>query len=238
MSGEVCRRAVMEALQLGYRHIDTAEFYGNENAIGQAIHESGIPRNDIFLVSKVWRTHLSHDEVMRACSASLKYLQTEYLDLYLIHWPNNSVPHHETLAAMNQLVDEGKARHIGVSNYSLDLLREAQSISDAPIFCNQVRFSLFHSQREMVEYCNQEDILLTAYSPLAKSRVVSQPLVQEVALSHDRTPAQAALRWLVQQGKVAVIPKAAHRGHLQENMDIFDFELTAREMEKLSQLAA
>lgn len=233
MSGATCRRAVRSALDLGYRHIDTAEIYRNEREVGEAIEASGVEREQIFLVSKVWSNHLRKEQVMQACEDSLRRLGTEYLDLYLIHWPSDEVPLQETLAGMDELAATGKVRQIGVSNFSVSQLEAARSIAQHEIFCDQVKYHVRHRQDDLVEFCQAQDVLLTAYTPLAKGKLKGQKTLERVGRAHGKTAMQVALRWLIEQERVVTIPKAASEDHQRENIDIFDFELSAEERQAI-----
>lgn len=236
MRGESCRRSVLSALEMGYRHLDTAEYYRNEEAVGRAIQESGVPREELFITSKVWSSHFQKDQVQQAGEDSLRRLGVDYLDLYLIHHPSDAVPLEETLAGMQALVDQGKTRFIGVSNFSVSLLERSREIAGAPIFTNQVKYHPFHPQEALVEYCQQEDILLTAYSPLARGGVLGDPTLKEIGNRYDKTPAQVALRWLIQQPMVITIPKASSEEHQKANLAVFGFQLNAEEMEAIRSL--
>jgi diketogulonate reductase-like aldo/keto reductase len=231
--------AIRSALELGYTHIDTAEFYSlgySEELIGRAIRETGTKRESVFITSKVWPNHLRHDKVLRACEKSLHRLGTDYIDLYLIHWPNRRVPLKETFRALNGLVKDGKVRHIGVSNFNLQQLKEAQSLAETPLLANQVPYSLFertYAQNGVLEYCQQNDILLTAYTPISHGRVRSTASLQSVAEAHHATPHQIALAWLVAQPRVIAIPMSFNPQHQKENLNAAEIELSEEEMIKL-----
>jgi diketogulonate reductase-like aldo/keto reductase len=237
LRGETCEKAVQIAFAEGYRHIDTAEFYRNETEIGRVISGSGLNRESIFLTSKVWSNHLRYRDVLQACDQSLKRLGVACIDLYLIHWPNSSVPLEGTLRAMNELIEAGKARYIGVSNFSTQMLGEARQLSQVPIFTNQVEYHVYRNEALLLSYCQDNDILLTAYSPLAKGRVRRDELLKRIGRSHGKTGSQVALKWLVQQDHVIAIPKSSKVGHLKENIELFDFELSTEEMAEISKLA-
>ncbi len=234
LRGGACVRAVRDALEIGYRHIDTAEMYENERAVGRGIEESGIPRDEIFLTTKLWTNHLTARAVSKSTEASLKQLGTDYVDLLLIHWPNGSVSLTETLAAMERLREAGKARRIGVSNFTPSMWREALEL--APARVNQVEFHPFLNQESLAGFAAERKLELIAYTPLAKGRVGDEPKIVKIAEAHGRTPAQVTLRWLIQHPGVAAIPKAARREHLKENLRVFDFELEESEMRALSSL--
>ncbi len=231
LSGEECARAVERALSLGYRHIDTAQMYDNEGEVGRGIQSSGIAREDIFLVTKVRTSAFSHDRTIRSTRESLRKLGTDYVDLLLMHWPNPSVPLEETLGAMRELQEEGSVRYIGVSNFPPSMVEEAAQ--HATIFCNQVEYHPYKAQDELLEQAGEMDYLLTAYSPVARGRVLNDRTLEEIGEAYGKTSAQVALRWLTQQQKVAAIPKATSEDHLESNLDVFDFELSEEEMVRI-----
>ena len=230
MRGPECRQAVRTALDLGYRHVDTAQAYRNEREVGAAIKESGVDREDLFLATKLDWSNRDRASVHRSTQASLNKLQTDVVDLLLIHQRNLRTPLEETLGAMAELREEGLVRHIGVSNFSVKRLDHARQLADAPVFTDQVQYHPFWDQRDLLEYCRIHDVLLTAYSPLAHGGALGDDLLRSVGTRHGKTPAQVALRWLVQQEGVATIPKSTSREHLESNLAVFDFELTDREM--------
>jgi diketogulonate reductase-like aldo/keto reductase len=234
LSGQECVRAVERALALGYRHIDTAQMYGNEGEVGRGIQNSGVDREDVFLVTKVRTSSFSHENVIRSTRESLKKLRIDRVDLLLMHWPNPSVPLGETLGAMRELQEEGSVKHVGVSNFPPSMVEEAAR--HATVFCNQVEYHPYTAQDELLDQAKELDYLLTAYSPVARGRVSNDATLQEIGEAHGKTPAQVALRWLIQQEKVAAIPKAASEDHLRSNFDIFDFELSNEEMERVCAL--
>lgn len=235
MKGKECRSSVRSALELGYRHIDTAQMYGNESDVGDAIEESSVDRNEVFLVTKLDRANTSFQRVIESTNESLERLGTDYIDLLLVHTPpSHSVS--ETIEAMNDLQRQEKVRHIGVSNFSLDQLEKAQHESKTPIVTNQVKYNPYHPQDEMLEYCRENGILLTAYSPLELGKVTGDETLGEIGEKYHRSPAQVALRWMVQQDNVAAIPKASRKQHLQENIEIFDFKLSDDEMRRIENI--
>jgi len=236
MHGPECQNAVEAALELGYRHIDTAQMYRNEQDIGQAIRQANVPRDEIFLTTKLLSSNLRHDDVLSSFSASRERLQMEYVDLLLIHSPNPSVPISETIDAMNQLQNAGKVKYIGVSNFSVKQMQEAIEVSETPIFTNQVEYNPYNNQQKILEFCQKQDVALTAYTPLARNRIAKDKTVQNLGSKYGKTPAQITLRWLIQQDHVITIPKSSHQEHLKENLDIFDFELTDDEMRSMSKL--
>jgi 2,5-diketo-D-gluconate reductase B len=233
MRGDSCYQGTLSALELGYRHIDTAEMYRNEAEVGRAIADSSVDRSEIFLTTKVSASHLSHAGVLAAADNSLRRLDLETIDLYLVHWPNDRIPIEETMAGMNELVMEGKVRQIGVSNFSVNELQEAEGASQARIFTNQIEYFIGHPQDAMLRYCQENEILLTAYSPLDRGHLHPSRALAAIAESHDVTIAQVALRWLIQQENVVAIPKSAHPGRQRENLDVFGFELSSDDIARL-----
>ncbi len=234
LSGEECARAVERALSLGYRHIDTAQMYDNEGEVGRGIRSSGVDREGIFLVTKVRTSSFSHDDVVRSTHESLRKLGTDYVDLLLMHWPNPSVPLEETLGAMTELQEEGSVKHVGVSNFPPSMVEEAQGYAE--VFCNQVEYHPYKAQDELLEQAVETGYLLTAYSPVARGRILDDRTLEEIGEAHGKTPAQVALRWLIQQENVAAIPKATSEEHLSSNLDIFDFEPNEEEMKRIFRL--
>ncbi len=234
LTGEACVRAVGRALSMGYRHVDTAQMYGNEREVGRGIEESRVERAEIFLTTKVWPSDFARDRVKGKTRDSLKKLRTDYVDLLLMHWPSGGVPLGETLGAMRELQDEGGVLHVGVSNFSPSLVEEAAR--HAEIFCNQVKYHPYKSQDALLDQARKMDYLLTAYTPLSRGGVQDDATLREIGEAHGKTATQVALRWLVQQEKVSAIPKATGEEHLKENLDVFDFELSEEEMDRISSL--
>jgi diketogulonate reductase-like aldo/keto reductase len=234
LSGAECVAAVARALTTGYRHVDTAQDYGNEAEVGEGIRRSGVRREEIFLTTKVRPTEFSYHRTIRSTRQSLARLRTEYVDLLLMHWPNPRVPLAETLGAMLALQAEGRVRHVGVSNFPPSLV--AADTRYAPIFCHQVEYHPYLSQERLIVQAAAMGHLVTAYSPLAKGRVFSDPEIQGIADSHGKTPGQVTLRWIVQQG-LAAIPKAMSEEHQRANLAVFDFALSEDEMGVLYGLA-
>ncbi|MGB3682144.1 MAG: aldo/keto reductase [Rubrobacteraceae bacterium] len=232
LSGNDCAEAVKSALSLGYRHLDTAQMYGNEEEVGRGITDSNVDREDIFLVTKLSTGNFTHDRVLSSGRESVKKLDTDYVDLLLMHWPNPRVPLKETLGAMRELQEEGSIKHIGVSNFPASMVEEAREYAD--IFCNQVEYHLRNPQDELIEQARDLDYLLTAYSPVAKGRITNDATLEEIGAAHGKTPAQIALRWLVQQENVCAIPKAQSPEHQESNLDVFDFGLSEEEMGRIS----
>lgn len=232
--GPIARATVRTALEVGYRHIDTAKLYGNESDVGRAVRESGIPREEVFVTTKLWNSDHGYESALRAGQESLKALGLGYIDLYLIHWP---VPgkRSESWDALIRLQKEGVCRSIGVSNYTVRHLEELLEASDAVPAVNQVEFNPFLFQKELLQYCQRHGILLEAYSPLMKGNRLDDPRIQRIAKSRDRTPAQVVLRWALEHG-VAVIPKSVRPERIRANAAIFDFSLSPAEMRALDAL--
>ena len=233
LSGRDCETAVRLALDMGYRHIDTAEMYGNHREIAEGIAASGVSRSEIFLTTKVWSSSLRRHEVFESFDRDLTELNTDYVDLLLIHWPDSSVPLAETLGAFDELVDRGRVRNIGVSNFPSSLLEEAVGAAKHPIAANQVECHPFLNQTKLLGTCRRQGVILTAYSPLARGRALDDGTLSSIAENHGKSPAQAALRWQIQRG-VTVIPKASSWEHLRANMDVFDWSLRDDEMETIT----
>ena len=231
LTGDECARAVARTLGLGYQHIDTAQIYGNEEQVGQGIQNAGVDREEVFLVTKVWTNSFSYKRTIESTRESLRKLGTDYVDLLLMHWPNPSVPLEETLGAMTELHNEGSVRHVGVSNFTPAMVEEAAR--HTTVFCNQVEYHPYKGQNELLEQARDMDYLLTAYSPVAKGAVLNDRTLLGIGEAHGKTSAQVALRWLIQQEKVAAIPKATSEEHLQGNLDVFDFELSDEEMKRI-----
>jgi 2,5-diketo-D-gluconate reductase B len=235
LTGEACERAVERGLSLGYRHLDTAQMYGNEAEVGRGIRGSGVDRGEIFVTTKVWPSDFAHERVIRKTRESLEKLGTDYVDLLLMHWPGDGVPLGETLGAMRELQEAGDVLYIGVSNFSPSLVEEATG--HAEIFCNQVQYHPYRDQNALLDQAQELDYLLTAYTPLSRGGVQDDATLEEIGEAHGKSATQVALRWLVQQDKVSAIPKATSEEHLGENLDVFDFELSEEEMDRISSLS-
>lgn len=236
LAGSDAADAVEHALALGYRHIDTARLYENEREVGRGIAASGVPRDEIWLTTKVPPGSLDRTALLAAAEDSLTRLATDYVDLLLIHWPDTAVPLDETLHAMAEVRQRGGARYLGVSNFPPPMLEEALAI-EPDLVTNQVEYHPLLAQDALLALCRQRGMFLTAYSPLARGKVLYREEVTEVAAVHGRSAAQVVLRWLVQQEGVAAIPKAASREHRESNLAIFDFELSRDEVALISSLA-
>ena len=233
LAGEDCRRAVETALALGYRHVDTAQAYGNEREVGDAVAASDVDREALFLTTKLVNGNRAYDDVLRSTEESLAKLGTSYLDCLLIHNPFQREPVEETLRAMDELVDAGKVRHIGVSNFGVDRLHAAREAADHELLTDQVQFNPYWDQSALLDYCEIHDLVLTAYSPLGHGGVLEDPVLAEVGERYGRSPAQVAIRWCLQHPNVAVIPKATSREHIAANREVFDFELSDAEVERI-----
>lgn len=232
--------ALRYALEIGYTHIDTAEMYASghsEELVGQAVRESGMKREDVFITSKVIPSHLRYDDVLKACENSLRHLNMDYIDLYLIHWPQSGAKYEDTFKALNKLVRDGKVKHLGVSNFDLKLLKQAQSLSETPIITNQVPFSLgdrSYIKNGMLAYCQENHILLTAYSPVEEGKLHSNKNLDAIAKAHNATPFQIALAWIVSNPRVITIPMSFNPVHIRENFESADIELTQDEIKQLT----
>ena len=235
--------ALRSALKVGYTHFDTAETYADghsEELIGQAIRETGVKRDSLFITTKIAPEHLESEEVLKACKGSLHRLDMDYIDLYLIHWPRIGMKFEETFRALNKLVRDGQVRHLGVSNFSVKLLKQSQEHSETPIITDQVPYSIFdrsYVKNGVLEYCQQNDILLTAYSPVEKGRLKPHQILRSIAEAHSATPYQIALAWLVSQPRVITIPMSFDPQHIKEDFESVNIMLTEKEIKSLNELA-
>jgi len=234
ITGADAAEAVRDALEIGYRQIDTARAYENEREVGRGIADSGVPREEIFLTTKVPHDEATADEVERDAEQSLERLGVDYLDLLLLHWPSPDVPLEETLKALTAIRADGRARNIGVSNFPAGLLEQALDI--APVFCNQVEYHPFLSQERLLTVAREKDVLITAYSPLAHGQVPDDPTLNRIGDDHGKTAGQVALRWLLDQDHVSPIPKASSHERRVENFQVFDFDLTPQERQEIDAL--
>jgi 2,5-diketo-D-gluconate reductase B len=232
--GRECSDGVADALAAGYRHVDTARGYGNEGDVGRGLRSSPVDRSDVFLVTKVWPDDLAPDRVRASLERSLRALGTEDVDLYLIHWPNPRIPLAATLEAMTALRDEGRTREIGVSNFTSTQFREALDL--APVIVNQVEYHVYLDQSAVLEVCRERGVELTAYRPLGKGQVMSDPVLGEIAAAHGATPAQVALAWLIGQEGVSAVPKASSPERRRENLGALRLELSADERARIDAL--
>jgi len=223
------------AMDMGYRHIDTAQLYENEAEVGTAIQQSPVDRADIFLTTKVWPTRIAEADFIPSVEDSLRKLKTDYVDLLLIHWPNADIPLQESIAQLIKVKEQNKARHIGVSNFPIQQLARAIGLG-APIICNQVEYHPYIDQSILKAWTDHNNLLFTAYCPLAQGRVFKDEKLKDIAAAKGKTIAQVVLRWLIQQERVMAIPKSANVERLRANLEIFDFELSSDEMTLLSGL--
>ncbi len=232
--GEETRRAVSTALACGYRHVDTARAYRNEGDVGAAIRESGIPRAEVFVTTKLWNADHGYDKALHAIDKSLESLGLEQVDLYLVHWPVEGL-RQDTWRAMERILADGKARAIGVSNYTIRHLDELLARAKTPPSVDQVEFNPFLHQRALLDHCRKSGVQLEAYGPLARAHRMDHPALVAVAQKHRRTPAQAMLRWGLQHDLV-VIPKSVRPERIRENADVYGFALDAQDMAALDGL--
>lgn len=235
-AGDTTVQAVSAALEAGYRHIDTAMIYGNERAVGRAVRESGIPREEIFVTTKLWNDDHGYETALRACDKSLSELGLDYVDLYLIHWP---VPEKrlDTWRAFEKLLADGKVRSIGVSNYLVRHLAELLAQSDTAPAINQIELSPYNYlyRKDTVDLCVQNNIVVEAYSPLTKGRKLNDPRLIAIAEKYGKSTAQILIRWVIQLDAV-VIPKSVTPSRIRQNGDVFDFEISATDMNALNAL--
>ena len=231
--------ALHSALEIGYTHFDTAEYYAGghaEELVGRSVRETNTKRENLFITTKVSPEHLDYDDVLNSCENSLRRLNMDYIDLYLIHWPRVGMKLEETFRALNKLVRDGKVKNLGVSNFNLKLLKRAQAFSETPIITNQVPYSLpDHSyvEKGVLEYCQQNDVLVTAYSPLKFRSMRVNKTLGDIAKAYSATPFQVALAWLVMQPRVITIPMSFNPTHIKENFDAADIPLTAEQISLL-----
>ncbi|MES1938117.1 aldo/keto reductase [Salinisphaera hydrothermalis] len=227
---------VEHALKVGYRHIDTAQAYKNEDAVGRGIKNSGVAREDIFLTTKVWTDRFTDGELQKSVAESLERLDTDYLDLLLLHWPNPDVSLKETLAALNEVQDRGLVRNIGISNFTSTQIHEAAELSGKPLATNQVEYHPYLDQKPVLDALSEHGIALTAYCPLARGEVFKDPTLERIGKKHGKNAGQVALRWLIQQDNVIAVPRSSNPDHVASNFEVFDFELTEEEMSEISKL--
>jgi len=230
---DVQYRAVEAALDAGYRHLDTAQIYGSEPAVGDALADSDLDRDEVFVTTKVAGEHETYDEVVDSVRGSVDDLGLDTVDLFLLHWPVDDASTEDRLRALNDCRDDGLLRHVGVSNFSVAQTREAVDLSDAPIITNQVEYHVRERRDDLLAYCLETETMLTAYSPLGVGDLLDDETLGAVAERHGKTPAQVAIRWLLQQPQVSTIPMSSSPAHIAENVEVFDFELTDAEMREL-----
>ncbi|MGG3161015.1 aldo/keto reductase [Geobacillus stearothermophilus] len=232
--GDEVKSAVRTALEVGYRHVDTAAFYENEEGVGQAIRESGIPREQVFVTTKVWNTDQGYETTLKAFDASLKKLGFDYVDLYLVHWPVKG-KYKETYKALEKLYKDGYVRAIGVSNFQIHHLQDVMADCEIKPMVNQVEYHPRLTQKELQAFCRENGIQLEAWSPLMRGEILTEPTIVEIGKKYGKTPAQVVLRWDLQHG-VVTIPKSVTPARIKENANLFDFSLTAEEMKQIDAL--
>jgi diketogulonate reductase-like aldo/keto reductase len=227
-----CAESVRTALEMGYRHIDTAQAYGNEDAVGDGIAAADVARENIFLATKVWISKLSAENVLRSTETSLSRLGTDYLDLLYIHWPAGEYDPEGTLSAFDELYDEGLIRNVGVSNFEPEHVDQARDILNAPVFANQVEIHPFLQQERLREYAAETDLNLVAYSPLARGDVIGDETLGAIAEKHDASEPQVALAWLRELG-ITAIPKATSEDHIRDNWESLSVDLDEEDMARI-----
>lgn len=235
LRGRTCTRIVEQALRLGYRHIDTAQLYENEREVGEGLRSSGIRRDDVFITTKIWPSHFSPPELERAAKDRLVRLRLTDVDLLLLHWPNPRIPLAETLGALCKVKQEGLARHIGVSNFTVSMLDEANSLTTEPLVCNQIEVHPFLDQSKVIAACRRHGMAVVAYSPIARGEAKNDAVLARIGRAHKKTAAQVCLRYLVQQD-IVVIPRTSKLDRLVENAALFDFALSDAEMAEIAAL--
>jgi diketogulonate reductase-like aldo/keto reductase len=227
---------VAYAIEAGYRLIDTARKYGTEERVGEGIRASGIAREELWVTTKVTELDAREADFLRSAETSLKALQLDYVDLLLVHWPQPKVPFAETLGALAKAKRSGLTRHIGVSNFTIAMLEEAVHVCPEPLITNQIEYHAYLPQDRMLAALKRHGMILTAYCPVARGKLLDDPVVGVIAKAHGKTHAQICLRWLIQQPMVAAVPRALEEAHIAENLDVFDFSLSEEEMRRISAL--
>lgn len=238
LRGQQATDIVLRALAEGFTHVDTARMYGNEAAVGKGVRDSDVPRDRIFLTTKIWPDDFARADFLVAFDASLRELGLDYVDLLLLHWPSPAVPLEETMGALSQAVGSGRARFGGVSNFNIALFRDAARLASVPIVCNQVEYHPFVEQERLRHFLEEQDAALVAYCPLAKGRVLEDPVLVRIAGDHGATPAQIALAWELSHPNVAAIPKTSTPERLAENLAALDIRLSEDERTEIAGLAS
>jgi 2,5-diketo-D-gluconate reductase B len=231
-----CGEIVANALKLGYRHIDTAWKYGSERGVGEGMRASGVARSEIFLCTKVSHEYLRADDFARSVDESLANLGVDYVDLLLVHWPNAEISLKETMDALAKAKREGLARHLGVANFNIAMLDEAIALCPEPLVNLQAECHPYVDQSKILHACRKRGIVFTAYCPLGRGRLIGDPVLGAIAKRVGRSPAQVALRWLVQQGNIVPIPRSSNPARMAENLVVFGFTLGEEEMQRIAAL--
>ena len=232
--GKTTSQAVLDSLEAGYRHIDTARAYDNETDVGRAVNDSGLPREDLFITTKLWNQHQGYEEAIEACEKSLNRLNCDYIDLYLIHWPLREKRNHSWKAFI-ELRERGLCKSIGVSNFTIEHLAEIEAKFGILPAVNQVEFHPYHYQKELLDYCSSKNIIIEAYSPLVHDKRMDEPKLGAISEELGKTPAQILIRWSIQRGMV-VLPKSVNKSRIIENFSVFDFDIPDSMMKKLDEL--
>jgi 2,5-diketo-D-gluconate reductase B len=233
LRGERCSVIVAEALRLGYTHVDTAQGYSNEDAVGEGLAGSGVEREAVFVTTKVRTDRMAEGELQRSVEESLRRLRLDHVDLLLLHWPNPLIPLADSIRALNQVKRHGLAKHIGLSNFTTAALDKAWRLTTEPLAAEQIEYHPYLEQTKMLAALRSREMAIIAYCPIALGKVVGDPVIGAIARAHARSPAQVTLRWIVQQGLVA-IPRTSKVERLSENLAVFDFALTEAEMAQMS----
>ncbi|HZT25423.1 MAG TPA: aldo/keto reductase [Pseudolabrys sp.] len=237
LKGDICVQAVKTALQMGYRHLDTAWFYGNEKEVGEGMRQSGVRRDDIFVCTKVRETHLQPDKFRQSLDESLANLKLPYVDLLLIHWNNKDIPFKTSVGALCKAKKDGLAKHVGVANFTTKMLDEAWAVTTEPLVCNQIEVHPFINQDKVLAASKKHGMAVVAYVPIARGKVPGAEVLEKIGKAHGKTAAQVSLRYLIQRDCIP-IPRTASPAHLKENMEVFDFKLSDAEMAELKKLNA
>lgn len=229
-----CKNAIQAALEIGFRHFDTAQIYENEQFIGEALAGSNVPRSELFITTKIWNENMFWDDIIPSLDESLAKLKTDYADLLLLHFPVTEL-RRPAWRRMEDILKSGKARSIGVSNYTISHLEELLKECSIKPSVNQVELHVFLQQPELIKYCKDNDIVVEAYSPLAHGYIMDDPMLLKIAVKHKKTPSQVMIRWCIDQGLVP-LPKAVGRNHIEQNFDVFNFKLDADDLKQLASL--
>jgi diketogulonate reductase-like aldo/keto reductase len=236
LKGDICVRAVVDAVRLGYRHFDTATFYGNEQDVGEGLRQAGVPRDELFVTTKVRQDNLAPGDFERSVEGSLKALGLDYVDLLLIHWPNPQVPQADSVGGLCKAKRNGMTKHVGVANFTVALLEEALSVASEPLAVNQVEVHPFLDQSKVIAACRQHGVAVTAYCPLARGQIPSSETLARIGKAHGKSASQTSLRYLLQLGLIT-LPRSSTPAHMQQNIDVFDFMLSDAEMTEIGQLS-